>query len=149
MRRDELEKHPRSNLIDLIQQHNIKGYSKLNKTQLIDLIIKNKSKIDFSKLLPTSAEQKELKKFLKEEDKKDTMKKQKEEKEKEKPKKKQKKKKKEEFSIEDIKKAQARIDKRERERRKRLTPAQRKAEDDKKKKEHEDFIAFLETLTED
>ncbi len=147
MRRDELEKHPRSNLIDLIQQHNIKGYSKLNKTQLIDLIIKNKSKIDFSKLLPTSAEQKELKKFLKEEDKKDTMKKEKEEKEK--PKKKQKKKKKEEFSIEDIKKAQARIDKRERERRKRLTPAQRKAEDDKKKKEHEDFIAFLETLTED
>jgi len=143
MRRDELEKHPRSNLIDLIQQHNIKGYSKLNKTQLIDLIIKNKSKIDFSKLLPTPAEQKELKKFLKEQDKKDAMKKAKEAKEK------PKKKKKEEFSIEDIKKAQARIDKRERERRKRLTPAQRKAEDDKKKKEHEDFIAFLETLTED
>jgi len=78
MRRDELEKHPRSNLIDLIQQHNIRGYSKLNKTQLIDLIIKNKSKIDFSKLLPTSAEQKELKKFLKEQDKKDAMKKAKE-----------------------------------------------------------------------
>jgi len=142
MRRDELEKHPRSHLIDLIQQHNIKGYSKLNKTQLVDLIIKNKSKIDFSKLLPTPAEQKELKKFLKEQDKKDAMKKAKEAKEK------PKKKKKEEFSIEDIKEAQARIDKRERERRKRLTPAQRKAEDDKKKKEKEDYIAFLETLTE-
>lgn len=79
MRRDELEKHPRSHLIDLIQQHNIKGYSKLNKTQLIDLIMKNKSKIDFSKLLPTPAEQKELKKYLKAEDKKDAMKKKKEE----------------------------------------------------------------------
>jgi hypothetical protein len=79
MRRDELEKHPRSHLIDLIQQHNIKGYSKLNKTQLVDLIMKNKSKIDFSKLLPTPAEQKELKKYLKAEDKKDAMKKKKEE----------------------------------------------------------------------
>jgi hypothetical protein len=75
MRRDELEKHPRSHLIDLIQQHNIKGYSKLNKTQLVDLIMKNKSKIDFSKLLPTPAEQKELKKYLKSQDKKDAMKK--------------------------------------------------------------------------
>lgn len=75
MRRDELEKHPRSHLIDLIQQHNIKGYSKLNKTQLVDLIMKNKSKIDFSKLMPTPAEQKELKKYLKEQDKEDANKK--------------------------------------------------------------------------
>jgi len=52
------------------------------------------------------------------------------------------------YTNKDIKDAEKRMRQKERERKKALTPAQRKAEKEKKEKEEKDYIAFLNTLTE-
>ena len=50
----ELRKRRRGDLIKFIDLHNIKNFKTLTKPKLIELIMKNKSKMDFSKLPPVA-----------------------------------------------------------------------------------------------
>ena len=86
----------------------VRGYSKMKKAELIELMTKAENIGKFKNIKP-------------------------------KPRK---------YTNKDIKDAEKRIRQKERERKKALTPAQRKAEKEKKKKEEKDYLAFLNTLTE-